>query len=272
MRQLRDRVAVITGAASGIGRETSLLLARKGCHLALVDIQAEALEETAKEARDLGARVSTHLVDVADKEQMQALPDAVVAEHGGVHIVINNAGVSVSGSIEEQSLEDFEWITGINYWGVVYGCKFFIPYLKREEEGHIVNLSSVFGIIGLPTQGSYNMTKFAVRGLTEALHGELSVTNIGVSSIHPGGIKTNIVRHSRVTQESEREALADRFESFGTAPSKVAQKIVRGIEKNQFRVRVCPETYIVDWMKRLLPTFTHTLVAMVARRGGGSVL
>jgi NAD(P)-dependent dehydrogenase (short-subunit alcohol dehydrogenase family) len=269
MRQLRDRIAVITGAASGIGREVALQLAGKGCHLALVDVQSEALEETAERARAAGVRVSTHLVDVADKALMAALPEAVVAEHGAVHIVVNNAGVSVTGSVEEQSLEDFEWLIGINFWGVVYGCKFFIPYLKREEEAHIVNLSSVFGIVGLPSQASYNMSKFAVRGLSEALHGELADTQVGISCVHPGGIRTNIVRDGRVANESDRAGLIERFERAGSPPEKAAAKIVRGIERNQLRVRIRPETYVVDWMKRLFPTFTHTLIAIISRRTGG---
>ena len=182
MKKLSDRVAVVTGAAGGIGRATSLALAKEGCHLALCDVNTVGLEETAAMARELGRTVSTHIVDVSNKERMRAFAEEVVAQHGGVNILVNNAGVTVTAPFEHHSLEDFEWIVGINLWGVIYGCKFFLPYLQKADEAHIVNLSSLFGLLGVPSQTSYCATKFAVHGFSEALWVELRDQNIGVRS------------------------------------------------------------------------------------------
>ena len=269
MRQLAGRVAVVTGAASGIGRALSEALAAKGCHLALVDVDREGLSSLAGDVGVHGVHASTHVIDVANRAEMQALPEAVLREHGHVHILVNNAGVSVTGTIEEQSIEDFEWIMGINLWGVIHGCKFFLPYLKAEEEGHIVNLSSLFGIVGIPTQGSYNVTKFGVRGLSEALDAELASTDVGVSVVHPGGVRTNIVRSGRLAQDQRRARLEARFERFGMAPEKAAGKIVRAIERGRFRVRIGPETYLLDWAKRLFPVWTQKAIAAGFARGQG---
>jgi NAD(P)-dependent dehydrogenase (short-subunit alcohol dehydrogenase family) len=201
MRKIEGRVAVVTGAASGIGRATALALARAGCDLALVDVDEVGAAETARAVEGLGRVASLHVADVANKDRMHAVPEEVAARHKHVHILVNNAGVGVSGTLENHSLDDYEWIVGINFWGVVHGCKFFIPYLKREEEGHIVNLSSVFGLIGLPGFGAYCATKFAVRGFSESLWAEMRQYNIGVTSVHPGGVNTDIVRNGRVAND-----------------------------------------------------------------------
>jgi len=266
MRQLAGRIAVITGAGSGIGRSLGAALAQHGCGLALVDINAATLEETAALARAVGADVSTHVLDVGDRQRMSELPEQVIAHHGHVHIVVNNAGISVTKSIEEHSLDDLEWLVGINFWGVVYGCKFFIPYLKREPEGHIVNLSSIFGIIGLPSQGSYNAVKFAVRGLSECLHAELAPARIGVTSVHPGGIQTNIIRASRMLDEDDRANIQQSFNRFGMPPDRAAAKIVRAIQRNDLRLLIGREAYVIDWMKRLCPVSTQKLVAWLHTR------
>lgn len=266
MRRLEERVAVITGAASGIGRATSEALARKGCDLALSDVDMEGLEGTAERVRALGRKASVHRVDVSSADQMAAFPEAVIAAHGHAHILMNNAGVTVGGTFEEQTLEDLEWIVGINFWGVVYGCKFFLPYLRREEEAHIVNLSSMFGLIGLPTQTSYCATKFAVRALSEGLWSELADTNIGVTSVHPGGIRTNIVRGSRGADEARRKEAIDWFEQKTRPPEYAAARIVSAIEKGKRRQLICPETHVTDVLKRLLPVATHRLVDRIYRR------
>jgi len=266
MRQLAGRVAVVTGAASGIGRALGFALAAKGCDLALVDVDAEGLERTASELLALGATASLHRVDVADRAAMERLAEDVIREHGRVHILVNNAGVSVSSLFEEQSLEDFEWLIGINFWGVVHGCKYFLPLLKQVEEAHIVNLSSLFGIVGVPTQSSYNASKFAVRGLSEALRAELAGTGVGVSVVHPGGVNTNIVRRGRMANEDERDELIATFERVGMAPDRAAAKIVRGIETNRARIRIGRETYALDWAKRAFPTWTQDLIAAGYRR------
>jgi short-subunit dehydrogenase len=260
MKNLNGRVAVITGGASGIGRATAELLAEKGCALALVDINAERLEGVAKEFSAKGVSVSTHVVDVASAEEMAALPAAVVAEHGAVHILVNNAGVSVSATLKDHTIEDLQWIIGINLWGVIYGCKFFLPELEKADEAHIVNISSMFGFIGVPSQSSYCATKFAVRGFTEALWAELQGTNIGISSIHPGGINTNIHESMRSYDDSLRDAtIAGLAQS--RPPSAVAAVIVKAIEKNKLRAIAGFEAYAADWLKRILPVSTHKLLA-----------
>ncbi len=266
MRRLEGRVAVVTGAASGIGQATSELLAQKGCHLALVDLNEDGLQETAERVRAAGRKVSLHVADVADKARMQALPEEVIREHGHVHVLINNAGVALDSTIEDHDLEDFEWIVGINFWGVVYGCKFFLPYLRREEEGHIVNLSSMFGFMGLPTQGAYCATKFAVRALSETLWSELADSAIHVTSVHPGVINTNIVRGGRFSDGEAKRRAEELLERWNRSPASAAAKIVRGIEKNKLRVLIGREAYLFDWVKRLSPVWTHRLLAWRHRR------
>ena len=173
MRNLRGRVAVVTGAGSGIGRATSIELARKGCSLALVDVNEEAMKETGALLEGIASEVSTHVVDVADRARMEALPAAVLSAHGQVDVLINNAGVSVTSDVLEHDLDDFAWILGVNLWGVVHGCRFFLPHLLAAPDAHIVNVSSLCGIVALPSQSAYSATKFAVRGFTEALRCEL---------------------------------------------------------------------------------------------------
>ena len=267
--QLQGRVAVVTGAASGIGRAVAVELAGRGCALALVDVNESGLAETADRVRARGRKASVHVADVSDRARMERLPGEVLAEHGHVHVVVNNAGVSVSGQLADQSLDDFHWIVGINFWGVVYGCKLFLPQLLREDEGHLVNISSLFGLVGVPTQVSYNATKYAVRGISEALVSELSGTRVRVTCVHPGGIRTNIVRAARASTAKDVEDnrnTAELFERFAMAPEKAARKIVRAIERNQARVRIGVETYLGDWAKRLLPVATQRFVGWAWRR------
>jgi short-subunit dehydrogenase len=268
MRELRDRVAVVTGAASGIGSALAEVLARRGCDLALADVDAAGLAGTAGRVRAAGRRATTHVVDVADWERMLAFADEAAAAHGGVDLVVNNAGVSVTGTLEEQSIEDLRWIVGVNLWGVVHGCKAFLPHLRRRPEGHLVNVSGVFSLIGLPTQSSYCATKFAVRGFSEALWAELADSRIGVTAVHPGGVRTNIVRASRTADAAAKARMVERFERQTAAPERVAEQIVRGVERGALRVRVCRETYAVDWAKRLFPAGVHRLVRAGYRRFG----
>lgn len=261
MKQLRDRVAVVTGAASGIGRAVAVELARKGCDLALVDVNEAGLAETAASVQAVGRKASQHVLSVADRAAMEALPERVIAEHGRVHVVVNNAGVAVDMSFEEMSTDDWDWIVGINFWGVVHGCRVFLPYLRREAEAHVVNVSSLFGIIGIPRNSAYCATKFAVRGLTESLWSEISQDGIGFSTVHPGGIRTNIVRAARTLPGADRQELQDGFDRLArTSPEKAAKKIVRGIEKNRLRIRITPETYVLDWLKRLFPTGIQAVI------------
>ncbi|MDB4987300.1 MAG: short-chain dehydrogenase/reductase [Myxococcaceae bacterium] len=264
MKKLTDRTAVVTGAGSGIGRATSVLLAQRGCRLALADIQEEGLAETARLVRELGRPVTTHKVDVSDKARMQEFATEVVDAHGGVHILINNAGVAVVANFKDHSLEDFEWLMGINFWGVVYGCKFFLPHLSLAEEGHIVNISSLFGLMGIPQQTSYCSSKFAVRGFSESLRIELASSNVGVTSVHPGGIATRIVADARLSGDAQDpKAHARMVKSFKKMmpPSEAALCILRGIERNKPRVLITRESYIADVMKRLSPALSTDLFA-----------
>ena len=268
MKRLQDRVAVVTGAASGLGRATSRLLAEKGCHLALVDVDSAGLEEVAREVGALGRKTSTHLADVADADRMATLPAEVIAEQGGVHILVNNAGVSVSATFEDHTLDDLRWIVGVNLWGVIHGCRFFLPELKKADEAHIVNVSSMFGFVGVPTQSSYCATKFAVRGLTEALWAELQGTTVGITSIHPGGINTSIARSMRSYDEAVRASTIAGLER-SRPPADVARILVRAIEKNRLRAIAGWEAYASDWLKRLMPIRTHELIARRMRNGLG---
>jgi NAD(P)-dependent dehydrogenase (short-subunit alcohol dehydrogenase family) len=266
--ELHGKVAVVTGAASGIGRALAEVLARRGCSLALADVDASGLAETSRRVESLGRRATPHTVDVADWQRVVAFADEAVAAHGGVDLIVNNAGVSVTGTLEQQSIEDLRWIIGVNFWGVVHGCKAFLPHLRRRPEAHIVNVSSVFGLIGLPTQSSYCASKFAVRGFSEALWAELADSRIGVTVVHPGGVRTNIVRASRAADADAKARMVDVFERRTIAPEQVAERIARGVERGALRVRVCRETYAVDWAKRMLPSAVHQLVRVGYRRFG----
>jgi NAD(P)-dependent dehydrogenase (short-subunit alcohol dehydrogenase family) len=202
MKSFEDKVAAITGASSGIGRALAIELGRKRCNVALSDINEEGLQETAARARKLGVHVTSTVVDVANREAVHAWADQVVHDHGKANLIFNNAGVALASTVEGMSYGDFEWLMDINFWGVVHGTKAFLPHLKAAGDGHIVNVSSVFGLAGIPSQSAYNSAKFAVRGFTESLRQELDMINCGVSasSVHPGGIKTNIARSSRIDE------------------------------------------------------------------------
>ena len=255
MKNLRDKVAVVTGAGSGIGQATAIALAEEGCNLALADIQQPGLEATAAAAERAGLRVSQHLVDVSSRKDMERFVDEVIADQDRVHIVVNNAGVSVFADFIEQSIEDLEWVMGINLWGVIYGCKFFLPHLLKEEEAQIVNISSTAGFFPSPKMPGYATSKFAVRGLSETIRLELAKFNVGVTSVHPGVIKTNIP-HATKYQEKDRkkqESGAAFFSRFGHPPEKAARKIVKGIKKNSQRVLIGPEAYAFDILKRIFP-------------------
>ena len=267
MEELQGRVAVVTGAASGIGRALALDLARRGCRLALVDVAAERLAEVHE--RIPGS--SMHLVDVADREAMRALPEAVVEAHGGVHLLVNNAGVSCNRPFDEQSLEDWDWLLGINLWGVIHGCHFFLPLLMAAEEAHVVNVSSVFGIVGVPTQASYCTSKFGVRGLSEVLWEELRHTHVGVTVVHPGGVDTNIVKDGRNWDRVDNEGLFRRFSRQSISPEAAAKLIVRAVLHDDRRLVITKEAVVIDWLKRLVPVAGNRLVGQGLVRALGLV-
>ncbi len=259
MKELKGRVAAVTGAGSGIGRMLAKNLAERGCHVAIADIDAASLKQTADMIGDAGVKVTTHVFDVSDRYQMYRFAESVIDRHGSVHLLVNNAGVALSELLEDVSYEDFEWIMGINLWGVVYGCKAFLPHLKKESEAHIVNVSSVYGIMSFPYNGTYCATKFAVRGFTETLCQELKDTSVRVSCVHPGGIKTNIARNARYYKSqipsAAREDAADFFDRFmaRTSADKAARIIIEGILKDKHRIMVGPDAIVIDWLKRLMP-------------------
>jgi NADP-dependent 3-hydroxy acid dehydrogenase YdfG len=258
MKDFRDKVAAITGAGSGMGRALALELASRGCAVAIADIGRAALDETAGLLRDAKVAVSTHVVDVADRAAMETFAADVARIHGKVNLVFNNAGVSVTNTIEKLSYDDFQWLMNINFWGVVHGTKAFLPYLHQVDEAHIVNTASIFGVVAFPTQGAYNASKFAVRGFTEALRQELADTHIGVSCVQPGGVKTNIVKTSRYyAQDNEaptKDEMVQNFERLAAlTPQQAALQILAGVERNRGRVLVGKDAKLLAWVQRLFP-------------------
>lgn len=269
MKSFEDKVAAITGAGSGIGRELALELGRRKCHLSLCDINEETLRQTTEQARALGVRVTSRGVDVANRDAVYAWADATANDHGKVNLIVNNAGVALASTVERMRYEDFEWLMNINFWGVVYGTKAFLPHLRASGEGHVVNISSVFGLAGIPSQSAYNSAKFAVRGFTESLRQELDMLKCGVSatSVHPGGIKTSIARSSRI-DESIRDlgisevGTREKFEkTFITSADKAARVILEGVQRNDRRVLIGPDSRVFDWAVRLLPS-TYQRIAV----------
>lgn len=273
MKNFKDKVAAITGAGSGMGRELAVELARRGCHLALSDVNDEGLADTVRLVEDTGVKVTHAHLDVADRKAVFAWADAVVRDHGKVNLIFNNAGVALAATVEGMSYEDFEWLMNINFWGVVHGTKAFLPYLKQAGEGHIVNTSSVFGLVGIPSQSAYNSAKFAVRGFTESLRMELDMQKCGVSatSVHPGGIKTNIAKSARLTGSVEqlgmdkRNATSKFEKNFITTANRAARIILRAVEKNQRRVLVGPDAHVIDGMARVLPSSYQRLVVRFSK-------
>ena len=258
MTLTKNSVAVITGAASGIGRALAIRLAQENiAGIAISDVNAEGLSETAEAVEKLGVKVSKHIVNVADKAEMQKFADDVLAAHGRVTHLVNNAGVGLLGTFEQISLEDFEWLMSINFWGVVYGTKFFLPVLKQQEKAHIVNISSVFGLVAPPEQTAYASSKFAVRGFTEALRHELEDTGVRVSSVHPGGIKTNIARNSRLGAETPEGYKAQGVKFFDkvaqTTPEQAAETILRGIKSENPRILIGKDAHAINYVSRLFP-------------------
>lgn len=274
MKNLTNRVVAITGAASGIGRALALRFANEGARIAISDINSEGLDETLEMVHAAGApEVMRTVLDVSDRDAVYAWKDEILEHFSVVHVVVNNAGVSLRATVEDMSIDDFEWLMDINFWGVVNGTKAFLPHLKDADEAHIVNISSIFGIIGVPTQSAYNAAKFAVRGFTESLREEMLAeeTNVGVSCVHPGGIKTNIVRNGRIREMSNFKDNIDIVEQFDrelarTSAEDAADVIVDGILANKPRILIGADAKIIDKVARLMPAKYQDLLVKIYRK------
>jgi butyryl-CoA dehydrogenase len=270
MKSFDGSVAAITGAGSGIGRALAQDLARRGAHLALSDIDEAGLAETVALCEGFGVKVTSQHVDVAERDAVYAWADRVVEDHGKVNLIFNNAGVALGATIEAMSYEDFEWLMNINFWGVVHGTKAFLPHLKASGDGHVINLSSVFGLISIPSQSAYNAAKFGVRGFTDALRMELDIAKCGVSSttVHPGGIKTNIARNARMDASVESFAAdADHFDKVAmTSPAKAARQILAAVEKDKRRALIGPDAKVIDLISRLPAGLHQRVLVRGARR------
>jgi NAD(P)-dependent dehydrogenase (short-subunit alcohol dehydrogenase family) len=266
---LENRTAAITGAASGIGRAIAVSLARRGCHLALADVNDAGLSETARLAQSARTdpvnqtaarstlRISQHHVDVADRRAVAAFPQAVTAAHPAVDILVNNAGVAIGGTFEAVSEEDFEWLFEINFWGVVRMTRAFLPLLLKSDDARLVNLSSIYGLISPPGQTAYSASKFAVRGFSNSLRHELAASKVGVTVVHPGGVATSIADNARVPKNTPAEEIARRRalakKALRMPPAIAGEIIVKGIERRAPRVLVGNDARFLAALERLAP-------------------
>lgn len=274
MKSFKNKVAAITGAGSGIGRALAVQLADAGCALALADINADGLAQTAETARAKGVAVTTEVLDVAQRDAVYAWAEACNNVHGPANLIFNNAGVALGAPVDGMSEADLKWVMDINFWGVVYGTQAFLPQLKASGDGHVINVSSIFGIAGIPSQSAYNASKFAVRGFTEALRQELEIAGepVSATTVHPGGIKTNIVAAARFSPNMQ-ELMGDteqstkrKFEGmFLTGADKAAEVILEGVRRNRRRVLIGPDARVVDWMVRLMPEGYQRIVSLGTR-------
>jgi len=276
MTAIRGAAAAVTGAASGIGRALALELAVRGCDLAQADRDEAGLQAVAAEInRGNQRKVSVHRLDVGEPGQIADFAEAAVAAHPGLNIVVNNAGVALLGQFNEIDQAQMDWLMNINFWGVVHATRAFLPHLARQREAHIVNLSSIFGIVAPPGQTAYAAAKFAVRGFSESLRHELQMaaSPVRLSVVHPGGVSTNIVRNSRagtgVTDNARRAQTIERFDAVAkTTPAAAALRIIQGIEKNQPRILIGNDARFMDLLQRFRPA---TYWAVLARRIAKSV-
>ncbi|WP_108251874.1 SDR family NAD(P)-dependent oxidoreductase [Planctomonas deserti] len=259
MKNLANKVVVITGAGSGIGRALALDLAARGSILALSDVVEAGLAETTHRARSAGApAVQSELLDVSDREAVGRYAESIAARFGRVNVVINNAGVALDGSFADVGYDDMEWIMGVNFWGVVHGTKAFLPHLIASGDGHLVNISSLFGLLSVPNQSLYNASKYAVRGLSEALRQEMLVAHlpVGVTVVHPGGVRTGIARSARNTGGRTAEEIQAANRHFDeklarTSPERAARIIIRGVQRNRARVLVGADAHVLHTFAKI---------------------
>ena len=270
MSSFEGKVAVITGAGSGIGRALALNLAKKGAKLALSDIDTDGLAETVRQAERLGANVKSDRLNVAEREALLAYADAVAAHFGRVNQVYNNAGIAYNGNVEQSEFKDIERIIDVDFWGVVNGTKAFLPHLITSGDGHVVNISSLFGLIAVPGQSAYNAAKFAVRGFTEALRQEMLIAKhpVKVTCVHPGGIKTAVGRNATVVDSEDQQTFAEFFDKRLAihTPEMAAETIVSGVAKGHARVVVGWEAKAIDVLARITASgYQRIIAAAVAK-------
>ena len=254
---LKSRTAIVTGAASGIGRGVAVSLAKRGCNLALADVDEAGLIETERMTASAGAKASRHRLDVSDRQAVAAFPKEILGAHAGVDLLVNNAGVALGGAFEEIAEEDFEWLFGINFWGVVRMTRAFLPLLRASDDARIVNISSVFGLIAPEGQTAYAASKFAVRGFSNALMNELEGSNVGVTVVHPGGVATAIADNARWPKSTNPDAIAVKLavakRALTLPPERAGEIIVEGIERRAKRVLVGRDAKMIALVERLAP-------------------
>ncbi len=275
MTKVTGAAVAVTGAASGIGRALALRLAELGADLALADrdeVGLANLVETIRAKRPV--KVTTTKIDVSSQADVARFAASAIAAHPKLSIVVNNAGVALLGDHDDITLADFEWVMSINFWGVVYGTQAFLPHLAKQPEAHIVNLSSVFGLIGPPGQTAYAASKFAVRGYSESIRHEIDERGwpVHVSTVHPGGIKTNIVRNARATTNlsNQKADIASNFDSMArSTPDQAAQRIIDGITRNEVRILIGGDARLIDRLQRLMPVGHYKVLQFLIRRSSG---
>ncbi|AEF41771.1 SDR family NAD(P)-dependent oxidoreductase [Hoyosella subflava] len=270
MTKFQGKVAVITGAGSGIGRALALQLAKEGAKLALSDVNTIGLDETAQAARTLGADVHTAALNVAEREAVLAYADEVAAHFGKVNLIFNNAGIAFTGDVEVSEFKDIERIMDVDFWGVVNGTKAFLPHLIASGDGHVVNISSLFGLVAIPSQSAYNAAKFAVRGFTEALRMEM-ITNghpVRVTCVHPGGIKTAIARTATAAEGTDASSLGEFFDKHlaRTSPEAAAQRILTDVRRNRARCLIGLDARALDLFQRATGSGYQRIFAATAGR------
>jgi short-subunit dehydrogenase len=262
MKSFNQKVAAITGAGSGIGQQLAILLAQQGADLALSDVNDQGLAETLSLVKQYPVKVTLTKLDVSHQQAVREWSENSFKDHGKINLIFNNAGVALASTVEGMSYEEMEWIFNINFWGVVYGTKEFLPYLKQSGEGHIINISSLFGLTAQPSQSAYNATKFAVRGFTESLRQELNMQNNGVSAtcVHPGGIRTNIANSARMSDSIRSLGMnpAKASRSFNkvlkTPPEEAAKIILEAVKQDKARILIGNDAKILDLIQRITPT------------------
>jgi NAD(P)-dependent dehydrogenase (short-subunit alcohol dehydrogenase family) len=270
MKSLKDKVVVITGAGSGIGRALALETARRGGIVAISDVNEAGLNETVALVKEIGGEVKADKLDVADRAAFLAYADGVVEHFGRVNVIINNAGVTMTGDFEDMTLEEFDWIMGINVNGVVTGTKAFLPHLIASGDGHVVNISSLFGLVSMPGQSAYNASKYAVRGFTEALREEMLINKhkVGVTCVHPGGIKTGISKNGRKTAGQNAAALDKLFEEklARMSPDKAARVILGAVQRNQARILVGIDAHLLHNFGKFTGSRYQDVIALGSKR------